>query len=148
MGIGTTVILGLAHAETQRISSENEARNLALQAQNIKTERSSGKVNEEFSRIQEMRKLDDVRRAKLVSSAASGFSSNSQSTNNMNNYDLSLAMQQDKVAGISTASRDTQANTTYSQYSNQSDFTRSMGRRAESLGVLSAFGGLLGHAGI
>lgn len=121
-------------SEQQVAGVQREQRSFEYQAELEKTKRSSERINEEYSRVQQARQADISNRERMVADAATGFSSSSISSNAIKNYDMSLLIEQDKINRININSANKMADYSSSYLKQQSTYSSALAKSTSDLG--------------
>lgn len=125
----------------QRTMAQQQAAEMELQIEAMKTQRVGEKVDESSQQLERARQLDRLFREQRVAAASSGLMGESFSA--IQASDLSAYSREQNLSSIYSSSKDSNAALQLDAMRRQIAATRSSGNFAQRMGILNASGGLL-----
>lgn len=129
----------------QKSMANQQASEMELQAELMKTQRAGERVDESSQRLDKARQLDNLFREQRVAAAASGLMGGSFSAIQAN--DLSAYSREQNLSNLYTSSKDTSNALQLESMKRQIASTRASGNFAQRMGIINAAGGLLSAGG-
>ena len=141
-GIGAYA--AVKQGQVQNAMAKQQASEMELQTEAMKTQRSGEKVDESSQQLERARQLDQLFREQRVNAASTGLMGESFSA--IQASDLSAYSREQAMSSLYSSAKDSNASLQLESMRRQIASTRASGAFAQKMGILNATGGILNTA--